>query len=126
MALTGADSKPDFGLPRERRIDHPRRFKEIKEKGERLVMGSIILNWLPNNLGFSRLGVITPARIGKSHDRSRARRLMRESFRLTQPRFQKAIDLIMVARQSITYQTGEQVRANLEAALKRAKLLRTE
>ncbi len=49
----------------------------------------------------SRLGVITSKRIGNAVQRSRARRLMRESFRIHQHEFLKPVDMVLVARRSI-------------------------
>ncbi len=52
---------------------------------ERLVSGCLIANVLPRPAGLaSRLGVVTSKKIGNAVVRSRARRLLRESFRLHQ------------------------------------------
>lgn len=124
--MSGDQSLPDNRLPRDRRLITSADFLKIKEKGQRLVIGAIIANWLPNNLDRSRLGVITPAKIGRAHDRSRARRLLRESFRLHQHDLAGPLDIVLVARNSIAGKTFQEVEQNFLAILNRAKLLRAK
>ena len=77
-------------------------FETVRREGSRLVKGCLVLNFRPNpEQKWSRLGVITSRKIGNAVVRSRARRLMREAFRLHQGELKKAADLILIARQSI-------------------------
>jgi RNase P protein component len=60
----------------------------VREQGQRLVLGCLIANWHPLPDGTRpKLGVITSKKIGGAVERSRARRLLRESFRLHQNEF---------------------------------------
>jgi RNase P protein component len=47
------------------------------------------------------LGVVTSKKIGGAVQRSRARRLLRESFRQHQHEFAQPVELVLVARNSI-------------------------
>ena len=87
--------------------------------------GCLIANWrrLPAQAS-SRLGVITASRIGGAVVRNRARRLMRESFRLHQHDLAAPVDLVLVARQSIAGKGFAGVERDFLAALRKAKLLR--
>ena len=91
-----------LGLPRERRLKQGRDFTRVKAQGKRLVKGCMIANWLVLPPGStSRVGVITSRRTGPAVARSRARRLLRESFRLHQRELLQPVDLVLVARPSI-------------------------
>lgn len=83
--------------------------------------GCLIANWrrLPAGSA-SRLGVVTSAKIGGAVVRSRARRLLREAFRLHQREFSAPVDLVLVARQSIAKKDCAGVTKDLLAALRRA------
>jgi len=64
--------------------------------------GCLIANWrLAKEGTASRLGVITSSRIGNAVVRGRARRLLRESFRLHQHDLKTPLDLVLIARNSI-------------------------
>jgi ribonuclease P protein component len=89
-----------------------------------MVEGCLILNWLPAPAGAgSRLGVITSRRIGKAVIRSRARRLLRECFRLHQLELTQPLEVVLVARSSITDRKLGDVERDFLKALRRARLL---
>jgi ribonuclease P protein component len=67
--------------------------------------------------------VVTSRKIGNAVARSRARRLMREVFRLHQHDIQQKADIVLVARQSIAGKSFAQVELDFMAAAKQAKLI---
>lgn len=120
-----AGSPASLGLPRDRRIKHRRDFQRAKVQGRRLAQGCLVLNWLPLDQGSSsRLGVITAKSVGNAVARNRARRLLRECFRLHQRELASPLDVILVARASIAGRTLGQVQKDYLSALRRAALLR--
>ncbi len=74
-------------------------------------------------LPLRRLGVIASKRTGKALDRNRARRLLRETFRLNQHALPDRCDVFLIARKDIhdcTLQTLEaDFRADCARAVKR-------
>lgn len=46
----------------------------------------------------NRLGITASKKIGKAHDRNRARRLIREAYRFLEPNLQRGYDIVFVAR----------------------------
>ena len=114
-----------LGLSRARRIKQGRDFARAKSQGRRLVQGCLILNWVflaPS--APSRVGVITGKRIGESVARSRARRLLREAFRLHQLHLAKPVDVVLVARASIAGKRYADVESDYLIAMKKAGLYR--
>lgn len=133
-------------FPRSVRIRESRDFTRLKDTGKRLTQGCLILNWqcglveavigsvdgingidavgIPSRS--TRLGVITSRRIGGAVVRNRARRLLREAFRIHRTRLQQGSDLVIIARKSIGSLGLAGVEFDFVAACRRAKLLRPE
>ena len=109
------------------RIKQGREFARLKQHGQRIATGCLVANWqrLPAAAP-SRLGVITSAKIGNAVARSRARRLLRETFRVHQRDLAQPLDLVLVARPSIVGKRLEEVEKDFLTTLKRAGLLRAE
>ena len=111
-------------FPKSARIQASSDFRNHKEKGERLAKGCLLANWqlLPSD-SFSRLGVVTSRHLGKAVIRNRARRLMRECFRLHKKKLRSEVDLILVARKSIAKKSFFDVEKDFIALLKKCNLL---
>jgi ribonuclease P protein component len=122
-----AESTQQQGFARADRIKASREFARIKLDGQRLVSGCLIANWRRLEMpASSRLGVITPGRIGRAVDRNRARRLVREAFRLNRASFLSPVDLVIIARNSIVGKPYSGVEKDFLTLLRKAGLLRLE
>jgi ribonuclease P protein component len=89
------------------------------------VKGCLIANWLrlPAESP-SRLGVVVSKKVGGSVVRSRAKRLLRETFRVHQHELIEPLDLVLVARQSIVEKDFSGVERDFVATLQRSGLLK--
>ena len=116
------ESSTALTFSRASRIKQSRDFARARTKGKRLVCGCLILNWLP--AAATRLGVITGKKLGNAVARNRARRLMRESFRLHQHELVQPVDLVLVARPSLAGKTFDVVETDFLTALRQARLLK--
>jgi ribonuclease P protein component len=116
---------PRLRLARASRLAQSRDFARVRQQGQRLVLGCLIANWnrLPDGAS-PKLGVVTSKKIGGAVQRSRARRLLRESFRQHQHEFAQPVELILVARNSIAGKKFADVEKDFLTALNRAKLLK--
>ena len=114
-------------LSRSTRVTQNRDFVRIRQQGERLAQGCLVANWnkLPDGAR-PKLGVVTSRKIGGAVQRTRARRLLRESFRLHQHEFTQPIELILVARNSIAGKKFADVEKDFLTSLRRAGLLRND
>lgn len=107
------------------RLQHSREFAALRQKGERLVCGCLIANWITLPPGStSRLGVVTSRKLGPAVTRNRSRRLLRESFRLHQHDLRQPVSLVLVPRASIVGKRFAEVEGDFLSALRRARLLK--
>ena len=114
-------------FPRSSRMKLPGDFARAKAQGQRWVCGCLIANVLARPAGLaSRLGVVTSKKIGNAVARSRARRLLRESFRLHQHDLTRAVDLVLVARPSIAGRKFSEVEQDFLRVLRQARLEKVE
>jgi len=121
----GVQRPKPLRFPRAAHIKQGRDFTRLRQTGERVTIGCLIANWQRSPPGStSRLGLITSGRIGGAVVRNRARRLLRESFRLHQRDLAAAVDLVLVARASIVGKRFGAVERDFLAALRKARLLK--
>ena len=107
------------------RIKQNRDFSRVRQAGQRLVHGCLIANWQPLSAGSpTRLGVVTSGKIGNAVVRNRARRLLRETFRLHQHELAQPLDLVLVARNSIVGRSFAAVEKDFLAMARKAGLLK--
>lgn len=93
---------PDFRLGQRQRVVDRREFEQAFEQGVRFA-GRFQVLWVRRGEGASlRLGVVASKRsFRRAVDRNRARRLLRESFRLNRHRLKGDADVVLVARTAI-------------------------
>jgi ribonuclease P protein component len=125
MAEEPPTARRRFG--RQMRLKQSRDFARVRRDGVRLPCGCFIANWrlLPPGTGM-RLGVITAKKLGNAVVRARARRLLREAFRLHQHDFARPVDLVLVAQRPIVGQGMPVVEAAFMTMLRKARLLKSE
>ena len=121
------DAALTFGS--DKRVRQSAEFARIKSEGRRLAKGSLLANWV-QEAGRQgqplRLGVVTPKSVGPAVERSRARRLIREAFRLNQRKLKQPLTLVLVARQSIVGNGLAEVERDFLNLMRAARLLAEE
>lgn len=60
--------------------------------------GMLVLYARPNHLGVNRVGITTGKKLGHAVIRNRARRRLREVYRLNEALFKPGFDIVVVAR----------------------------
>jgi len=84
QASDGSALLKGFGLPKEARLAKRAEFLRVYEQGFRIEGRFMTVFILPNSRDIHRVGITaTKKAIGKAHDRNRAKRLLRETFRLS-------------------------------------------
>ena len=115
-------------LTRAMRIRQGRDFARLKSQGRRLAQGGLVLNWLELPEGApsqpqARFAVITTRKLGNAVIRNRARRLLRECFRLHQHALRVPVEMVLIARRSLVGKSFTAVEADYLAILRSTKLI---
>ena len=100
-------------MPAQRRIRRKPQFDAIKAQGRRLGNGHFGMMVCANDSDGPRLGMAVSIKVaGDGVERNRIRRMIRESFRLSQHEL-PALDLVVSARSRAKGATGSELRASL-------------
>ena len=101
------------------RIRNKKDFSEIYKKGRRLKGRYFVLVFVPNELNYSRLGVVVSKKVGQATVRNRVKRRFRELFRRNKALLPGNFDLVFVARPEIVQLDWPGMREEYEALIRR-------
>ena len=73
-------------------------FRRLYQKGKSAVGGGMVLYCRKNRLDHNRLGLTASTKLGHAVVRNRARRRLREVYRIHSPELKQGYDVILVAR----------------------------
>ena len=85
-------------FPRTLRLKGEETFAAVYDARQRQTRGPLTVYSRKNDLPHSRMGISISRRVGTAPKRNRIKRLLRESFRLTQRDLPKGFDWIFVVR----------------------------
>lgn len=118
------EKKVRFTFSKEERLRKDREFREVFDHGRSLGGSTVAFYFLPNQVGFPRAGFIVSKKVSKrAVDRNRARRLMREVFRLNKHRL-GPYDLIFIARKGILGRKFQDVERDFLRLARKAGILK--
>jgi ribonuclease P protein component len=114
----------NFSFPKEARLAKRAEFLRVYERGKRIEGRYMTVFILPNGGAIQRVGITaTKKAIGnKAHDRNRAKRLLRETFRLSKTELETVatkFDWVLNARRSILKVKLEKPLAELKGIIRR-------
>ena len=119
----GTGAAPDLRLRRCQRLTNLADFEATYAQGRSGAARTLVM-WLRTGPGASlRLGVVASRVIGNAVKRNRAKRRLREAWRLNRHRFHGEMDIVLVARRTILTATWQEVNDDLIRLAKRAGLL---
>jgi ribonuclease P protein component len=97
----GSVAAPDRRLRRTQRLRATTEFEETYRQG-RSHAGRYMVLWLRRGAGASlRLGVVASKTVGKAFQRNRAKRRLREAWRINRHYLAGDCDVVLVARRNI-------------------------
>jgi len=98
------------------------RIREVLEQGERYASKHFVLFMLEESENAQeepKLGIISSKRIGHAHKRNRAKRLMREVFRIHKGWFNWGESVIIIAKKNIDLLSLSDLEKELEGVVKK-------
>jgi ribonuclease P protein component len=96
-------------------------FLRLYRTGKSVVTPHLVVYVKKNRLKTIRLGITASKKIGKAVARNRARRVIREAYRLCEKSVPKGMDVVIVARAKATAAPMQAVQKSLQSALMRLR-----
>lgn len=96
--LTQRDEAPR-SFPKRLRVRKRGHFMRIQREGARLATPCFLVHARSNGGAPVRLGITASKKVGKAHERNRAKRLTREAFRHSPLRAMEGFDLVLIIKQ---------------------------
>jgi ribonuclease P protein component len=116
----------NYRLARSQRLKSSRLIRETLEHGRRFA-GKIMILWVRTGDDASlRLAVLVGRKIGGAAVRNRAKRRLREAFRLNRCRMKGNGDIVLMARDSIRTASWDEVQSELISLADKAGILEEE
>ena len=98
-------------------------FRRLYNKGKSAVTPSMVVYCRRSRLPHNRLGITVSTKLGCAVRRNRARRRLRELFRLAQPRLKQGYDVVIVARTRAVTIEHRKLQADFDRAMRELDLL---
>ncbi len=83
-------------------LNDNRDFLNLYKKGNCIVSRTAVVYFRKNGLSFNRLGITAGKKVGNAVKRNRAKRIIRQAYRTSEVLMPIGIDIVIVARASIT------------------------
>ncbi len=116
---TSSDHPPHrFRFPKSVRLKLRREFLAVYKERMYHAAGPLFIYGRPNELGFARLGLSVPRKVGNAVRRNRIKRLLREAFRHGQHDLPSGYDLVINVRPHEPLMLAEYQRLLSKAAMK--------
>ena len=93
----------DFTFPKSERLLNRSDFVNSNRSGKRYHTRHFLIIVKQNGLNITRLGVTVSKKAGNAVKRNRAKRLIRESFRLNKAYLPQGYDIVVVAKKDASY-----------------------
>lgn len=85
-------------LKRAERIKRRKELERAIREGKRIKAGCFLVFVAPNDYGWPRIAALATRKVGKASKRNRARRLIREFFRLNKCKLLPSFDYVIIAQ----------------------------
>ena len=107
-------------------IRDDRVFRYLYKKGENIAAPTVVIYYRKNRQSVNQLGLTTAKKIGNAVKRNRARRIMREAYRLLEPELRCGYDIILVARTKTPFVLMDEVKSDLARIMRKAGIIAEE
>ncbi|MGH9580690.1 MAG: ribonuclease P protein component [Terriglobales bacterium] len=98
--MTPPGGTPPLTFPKDSRLLSRSDFRKVYDEGQRRSGSLCAVFFRPNGLARTRLGITTPAKLGKAVLRNRVKRRLREIFRLNRAALPAGWDIVVNPREA--------------------------
>ncbi len=88
----------DFRFTKAERLTLKKEFEKVFHEGKVFKNDTVVFYVIPNNLQNSRVGLVVSKKVGNAVRRNRAKRLLREAYRLNKYLLTIHVDIIVIPR----------------------------
>ena len=113
----------DYRLDKTRRIINNNEYRLVYKHGKYEVGRLCVLYRMPGAKQKTRIGFVTGKKVGGAVERNRARRLMKEVYRLNQHQIREGYHIVIVGRGPLKDATYERAEKEILYLLRKSKLL---
>ena len=113
----------DYRLDKTRRIINNNEYRLVYKHGKYEVGRLCVLYRMPAAARKTRIGFVTGKKVGCAVERNRARRLMKEVYRLNQHQIREGYHIVIVGRGPLKDATYERAEKEILYLLRKSKLL---
>lgn len=96
-------------------------FRRVYYRGKAFSTSVVVVYTLKNHKGIRRIGITATKKIGKAVARNRARRIIKEAYRLLEDKFPTGYDYVFVARTKAVFSSTGDVMKAMEYAIRQMK-----
>lgn len=96
-------------------------FSDVYKRGQSFANRFVVMYIMPNQLDYNRVGYSVSKKVGKAVIRNRAKRLMKEVFRLNEDRLKQGYDFVFIARVRMKEATYSDVEKSMKRLFKEMK-----
>ena len=122
--LAISDARKSRSLPKTLRFKTRGQFQRAQQTGKRCHTQHLIAYLVPNADKPTRFGITVSKKVGKAHQRSYIKRLIREAFRHSLLRTSSGFDISLIAKKNLPYPRLSQLVSELNSLIQNANKLK--
>lgn len=92
-------------------------FRRVYARGKSAVSPAVVVYYLRNRAGNTRIGITTSKKIGNAIERNRSRRVIKEGLRAVMPKIKTGYDFVLVARNKTKFLKSTDISSALMSLL---------
>ena len=101
-------------------------YRRAYMRGRSYTNPALVVYVIKNRAGLCRVGITASKKIGNAVQRNRARRVIREAFRLIDLPLRGGFDIVFVARTKTVYKKSTEIYEIMLSMLKKAGIVKNE